>query len=47
MLPIITKGTIYRALWDGKEQDLIAEQDRIAIPKGNFLELQKQADKCK
>jgi hypothetical protein len=37
---------MYRALWDGKEQDFIAEQDRVTVPKGDYLELQKQADKC-
>lgn len=46
MLPIIPKGATYHANWDGKEQDFIAEQDRIAIPKGNYLELQKQANNC-
>jgi hypothetical protein len=44
MLPIVTKGTTYHALWDGKEQDFVAEQDRIAVPKGNYMECQKCLD---
>jgi hypothetical protein len=44
---MILKGTTYRAFWNSKEQDFIAEQDRIAVPKGNYLELQQKADKCK
>ena len=44
MRPIIQKGTTYKALWDGKEQEFIAEQDRIALPKGDYLKLQKEAN---
>jgi hypothetical protein len=46
MMPVIPKGATYHAIWDGKQQDFIAEQDRIAIAKGNYMELQKKADKC-
>ena len=46
MLPIIPKGANYHAIWDSKEQDFTAEQDRIAVPKGNYLELQKKANAC-
>ena len=46
MRPIILKGTPYKALWDGKEQEFVAEQDRIAVPKGDYLILQQQANAC-
>jgi len=46
MRPIIPKGTTYKALWDGKVQDLIAEADRVTMPKGDYLDLQQKADKC-
>lgn len=41
MLPIIPKGAAYRAVWAGKEQDFVAEQDRVAVPKGTYLKLQE------
>lgn len=45
-IQVIPKGAIYTAIWDGKTQEFKAEQDRIAIAKGNYMELQKKADKC-
>ena len=44
MRPIIKRGTTYKAVWDGREQELIAEADRITLPLGTYIELQA---KCK
>lgn len=46
MIPIIPKGAEYTAIWDGKQQKMIAEQDRVAVAKGTYLNLVKEADKC-
>ncbi len=46
MRPIIPKGTTYKAIWDNKTQDLIAEADRVTMPLGDYLLLQQKADKC-
>ncbi len=46
MRPIIKRGVTYKALWDGKEQDLIAEADRVTMPLGDYLEIQQKLDKC-
>ncbi len=46
MRPIIQKGTTYKALWDNKSQDLIAEADRVTMPLGDYLEIQQKLDKC-
>ena len=45
--PIIKQGTIYKAIWDNKEQDLKAEADRVTMPLGDYLEIQQRLDKCK
>lgn len=42
--PIIRKGTVYKAIWDGKEQDITAETDRITIPLGDY---NLMLEKCK
>lgn len=46
MRPVIKKGVTYKALWDGKEQDLIAEADRVTMPLGDYLEMEQELDKC-
>jgi len=44
--PIILRGTVYKALWDGKVQEMMAESDRVTLPKGSYLKLEEAANRC-
>jgi hypothetical protein len=43
MIPVIPAGAQYDGVWAGKRQQFVADQDRLAVPKGVFMELNRDA----
>ena len=38
MRPIVKAGTTCKVIWDGETQDMTMDQDRVLVPKGDYLE---------